>query len=126
MESGQTADLGVRVSYEVLEQGTPVYSADGEHVGTVAHVLAAEREDIFEGIVVAEHERSGGHRFADADVIGEIYERGVFLKLDRAAAQQLPEPTANPAVMYDDPADQGHTTMHDRLKRAWDALSGRY
>lgn len=126
MESGRPTDLGDRVSYEVLEKGTPVYTAEGEQIGTVAHVLAAEREDIFDGIVIAEHHRPEGHRFADADQIGEIHERAVFLKLDRAAAEQLPEPSANPAVMYDDPADRGNTTMHDRLRRAWDMLTGNY
>jgi hypothetical protein len=35
-------DLGEPASYEVLSRGTPVYCADGERIGTVAHVLAAE------------------------------------------------------------------------------------
>jgi hypothetical protein len=118
-------DIGERVSYEVLEPGTPVYSSDGERVGTVAHVLAAEHEDLFEGIVVAEHHGSGGHRYADEEVIDEIHERGVLLKLDRAAAEQLPMPTANPAVMYDDPTDSGGA-LHGKLRRAWDLISGKY
>lgn len=118
-------DLGDRVSYEVLAQGTPVYSSDDVQVGTVAHVLAAEHEDIFEGIVVAEHHGKGGHRFADEEVIDDIYERGVVLKLDRAAAEQLPEPSANPAVMYDDPTDSGGA-FHGKLRRAWNMISGNY
>lgn len=118
-------DLGDRVSYEVLAQGTPVYSSDDVQVGTVAHVLAAEHEDIFEGIVVAEHHGRGGHRFADEEVIDEIYERGVVLKLDGAAAEQLPVPTANPAVMYDDPTDSGGA-FHGKLRRAWNMISGNY
>jgi hypothetical protein len=118
-------DLGDRVSYEVLAEGTPVYSSDDVQVGTVAHVLAAEHEDIFEGIVVAEHHGRGGHRFADEEVIDDIYERGVVLKLDRAAAEQLPVPTANPAVMYDDPTDSGGA-FHGKLRRAWNMISGNY
>ncbi len=35
-------DAGSPISYEVLEQGTPVYSADGCQIGTVAHVLLAD------------------------------------------------------------------------------------
>ena len=109
----------------MLAVGTPVYSSDGAQVGTVAHVMAAEHEDIFEGIVIVEHRGHDGHRYADEEVIDEIRERGIVLKLDRAAAEQLPRPTANPAVMYDDPTDSGGA-FHGKLRRAWDLISGKY
>jgi hypothetical protein len=119
-------DLGLPISYEVLEPGTPVFSSDGEEIGKVAHVLAVEDEDVFDGIVISEHLGSGGHRFADADDIGEIHERGVLLKLDRAGAERLPEPTANPAVMRDDPAEGRSGALSRKLRRAWDYISGNY
>jgi uncharacterized protein YrrD len=119
-------ELGLPISYEVLEQGTPVYSADGQEIGKVGHVLAVEDEDVFDGIVISEHLGSQGHRFADADDIGEIFERGVVLKLDRAAAEQLPEPTANPAIMRDDPAAGPSGALSSKLRRAWDYISGNY
>lgn len=118
-------DLGDPISYEVVQKGTPVYSADGERIGEVGHVLADEREDVFDGIVVSEHLGRHGHRFADADDIDRIYEHGVVLKLDRAASEALPEPTANPAVMFDDPAEPGGRS-HDKLRRAWNLVSGKY
>jgi uncharacterized protein YrrD len=117
-------DLGYRVSYEVLEPGTPVFSSDEQQIGTVAHVLAAEDEDVFDGIVIAEHHGRHGHRFADADDVQDIYEHGVVLKLDRAACEQLHEPSPNPAVLRDDPAEGGQ--IHGKLRRAWDMLSGKY
>jgi uncharacterized protein YrrD len=116
-------DLGEPIAYEALDRGTPVYSSDGEQIGKVAHVLGDEREDVFDGIVIGEHLFGAEHRFADADDIAEIHERGVVLKLDRAASEQLPKPSANPAVVYDDPAD---SSRHNRLKRAWDLISGNY
>jgi uncharacterized protein YrrD len=116
-------DLGQPISYEVLSPGTPVYSSDGQRIGQVAHVLAAEDEDVFDGIVIGEHVL-GGHRFADADDVDAIFEQGVVLKLDHAAAGQLPEPTANPAVMHDDPAESKADFRHEKLMRAWDLLSG--
>lgn len=119
-------DLGPPISYEVLEHGTPVLSADGERVGTVVHVLADESADVFDGIVIAEHASPGDHRFADADDVDSIYERGVVLKLDRDACERLPRPSANPAVMRDDPAETGANTLSDKLKRAWDYISGNY
>jgi uncharacterized protein YrrD len=117
-------DLGPPISYEVLESGTPVFSSDGERIGEVGHVLNDEGLDVFDGIVVREHDGRGRHRFADADDIDAIYEQGVVLKLDRAASEELPEPTANPAVMRDDPAESAADRRHEKLMRAWDLISG--
>lgn len=119
-------DLGPPISYEVLEAGTPVYSSDEQPVGTVAHVLAVEDEDVFDGVVISEHMGSGGHRFADADDIAAIYEHGMVLKLDQAAAANLPEPTANPAVMREDPGEGAQGGLSRKLHRAWDLISGNY
>jgi uncharacterized protein YrrD len=115
-------DLGAPISYLVLERGTDVLSADHQVIGRVDHVLADEREDVFDGIVIARGGISRGHVFADADQIGEIYERGVVLKLDARASEQLPEPSANPAVVGEDPGDP----ITGKLRRAWDRLSGNY
>jgi uncharacterized protein YrrD len=115
-------DLGAPISYEVLRPGTPVFSSDGEQIGKVAHVLAAEDVDVFDGVVIGEHVLGTEHRFADADEIESIHENGLVLKLDRAECERLPKPEANPAVMRDDPADP----RHDRLRRAWDLISGNY
>jgi uncharacterized protein YrrD len=119
-------DVGQPISYQVLEKGTPVYSADGEKIGAVGHVLAVEDEDVFDGIVISEHVGSAGHRFADADDIGQIGEHGVILKLDREQCRTLPEPSANPAVMRDDPAESRSEARRDKLRRAWDYVSGNY
>jgi hypothetical protein len=117
-------DLGDPSSYEALDPGTPVYCADGGLIGKVAHVLADEGEDVFDGIVIGEHAFGKDHRFADADDVDRIYERGVVLKLDRAACEQLPKPSANPAVMRDDPAENRRDVRHEKLMRAWDLISG--
>jgi hypothetical protein len=118
-------DFGAPISYEVLVQGTPVRSSDGTEVGTVVHVLADEGQDVFDGIVIAEP-GGAGHRFADADDIAEIREGAVLLKLSTAQAAQLSEPTANPAVMREDPAEGVSSRLQDKLRRAWDLLSGNY
>jgi len=117
-------DVGKPVSYLVLEQGTPVYSAQGESVGSVAHVLSDEHEDIFDGLVVAD-ESDRKHRFADADQVSEIGEHGVVLKLARDAYRALPEPSANPAVMRDDPAETRSDLVEAKLRRAWNLVSGK-
>jgi hypothetical protein len=119
-----TDDLGAPISYLALEEGTAVFAADGEEVGQVAHVLAAEEEDIFDGIVISHG--LGRHTFADAEQVGAIHERGVTLTLTAAEAETLPEPAENPAVMHDDPSESEGSSLSDKLRRAWDLLSGNY
>lgn len=117
-------DLGAPISYLVLAKGTPVYSSDGQQIGKVTHVLAVEEKDVFDGIVIGEHAFGTGHRFVEADDVGEIHEHGVLLTLGREQCDQLPEPSANPAVMRDDPAESRSDIRHEKLRRAWDLISG--
>ena len=119
-----SGNLGEPISYLVLEEGTPVFAADGEEVGHVAHVLADEEQDVFDGIVIAHG--LGHHAFADADQCAAIHEHGVTLTVTGAEAQSLPEPSANPAVLEDDPTDTGRSSLGDKLRRAWDLVSGDY
>jgi hypothetical protein len=119
-------ELGPPISYEVLEPGTPVFSRDGARVGTVRHVLAAEGEDIFDGIVI--DAGAAVQRFADADQVGSIHEGGVTLTLDAQRCRELPEPSANPAALRADPSWGGTADerLVEKLRRAWDLLSGNY
>ena len=121
-------DLGPPSSYLTLSKGAEVYSSDGEKVGKVEHVLAAPDEDIFDGIVLDKSILPGGHRFVDAEQVQEVFEAGVVLKIDRQAAESLPEPSANPATMEvgpDDLSDPEQSGLSKKLSRAWDLLSGK-
>jgi uncharacterized protein YrrD len=121
-------DLGQPSSYLMLESGPPVYSRDGEQVGTVAHVLADEADDIFDGIVLDTSVLPGGHRFVDAQQVEEIFDRGVVLKIDRAAAEALPKPSESAAAMEvtaDDVAEADSSELKRKLGRAWDLISGK-
>ena len=82
-------DEGHPIAYEVLDEGVPVYTSDGEQVGTVDHVISAPAEDIFHGIVLR---AEGGRRFVAADEVASLHEHGVDLGIDAAAAAALPEP----------------------------------
>jgi hypothetical protein len=119
-------DLGDPASYLTLADGTDVLSSDGHRIGTVEHVLADADADVFDGVIVDVHLGPGGHRFADASQIDRIHERGVVLGLDRGAAERLPEPGANPAAMDAGPDDVVPDGLDDKLRRAWDYLSGNY
>lgn len=95
-------DLGAPQSYLVLADGTPVYDRAGDAVGTVEHVLADDREDIFHGLVV---KTSDGHRYASSSQIDGIFERGVIVSVP---ATELTEPTED--------------SFTDGLRRAWNWL----
>jgi uncharacterized protein YrrD len=83
-------DLGAPSSYLTLEHGMAVLSSDGEDLGRVEEVLADEGSDVFDGLVVGMGALRRDRRFVEADQVEEIYERGVMLKLDGAAARGLP------------------------------------
>jgi uncharacterized protein YrrD len=119
-------DLGNPVSYLVLPEGTDVMSSDGHKLGTVEHVLAVPDADVFDGVIVDMSAGPGGHRFADAQQVESIYERGLVLTLDAEQAAKLPEPSENPVAMDASPDDVAPDGLDDKLKRAWDYLSGNY
>jgi uncharacterized protein YrrD len=116
------------MSYLTLEPGSPVYSCDGERVGKVSHVLADTQNDIFDGLVLDTSVLPGGHRFVDAQDVEEIFERGVLLKCDRAAAEKLPKPEESAAAMEvsaDDVSESDGSELKRKLARAWDLISGK-
>ena len=90
-------DEGLPIAYQVLEEGVPVYSSDGQQLGSVDHVVAAPDEDIFHGIVMlAGHER----RFIAADQVASLHEHGVDLRIDAAEAASLPAPEGGAAPAF--------------------------
>jgi hypothetical protein len=110
-------DEGPPIAYEVLDEGVPVYSSDGELLGTVEHVFAAPAQDIFHGIVLR---APTGDRFVAADQIGSLHERGVDLRIDAGAAAALPEPqAAAPAWRVHEPG-----VKPSRWRHVLDELTG--
>lgn len=118
-------DLGAPSSYLAVQPGVPVYSSDGKKLGEVEHVLAVPDDDIFDGIVIDRSVLPGGHRFVDAPEVAGCYERAVVLGIDAATAENLPEPSANPGVLEAGAGDMAKGG-HDKLRRAWDLISGNY
>jgi hypothetical protein len=111
-----TMDEGLPIAYEVLDDDVPVYSSDGELLGTVEHVVAAPAADIFHGIVIS---TEAGRRFVAADQVASLHERGVDLRIDAAAATTLPGPHgAAPAWRIQEPGIRPSRWRHvlDRLE----------
>jgi hypothetical protein len=112
-------DEGLPIAYQVLDEGIPVYAADGVQVGTVDHVVAVPAQDIFHGIVLRGLE--GTSRFVAADQVGSLHERGVDLRISVAAAAELPEPHgAAPAWRDREPG-----VKPSRWKHLVDMVSGK-
>jgi hypothetical protein len=63
----------------------------------------------------------------DAEGVAEIYERRVELALDAGEAADLPDPEEAPAELEVDPdTAAGRTTVGERVRKAWDLISGNY
>jgi hypothetical protein len=92
----------------------------------VEHVLADADVDVFDGLVIDGRAGPGGWRFADAAQVDSIYERGVVLALGAREADQLSQPSENAAAMAVGPDDTTPEDLGDKLRRAWDVISGRY
>ncbi len=118
------ADLGQPSSYLAVRKDVPVYSSDGKEIGRVEKVLSAPNIDMFDGIVVDTKTGPGGHRFVDAPEVDAIYENGVTLKIDAAAAADLPKPGPNPGAIRASAADFTGG-KRGALGRMWDRLSGK-
>lgn len=117
-------DLGAPISYLTLADGVPVYASDGGQVGKVTHVLADPDVDVFDGLVISSGGVPPDHRFVDADQVGELHERGVVLGIDSELAAELPKPSDSPAAMSAGPDDTVPDELRDKLRRAWDRISG--
>jgi hypothetical protein len=119
-------DLGSKVSYLVARRGIPVFSSDGVRLGTVVEVLDAPEADLFDGIIFdTTHDRPGGHKFVDAPEVEGVYERGVLLNIDAAAAAKLARPGKNPGSIEISPDDVAGEPGPSFWRRAWNLLSGK-
>jgi hypothetical protein len=119
-------DLGSKVSYLVAKRGIPVYSSDEVQLGTVVEVLDAPEADIFDGVIFdTTANRPGGHKFVDAPEVEGIYERGVVLTIDAAAAGKLAAPGKNPGTITVSPDDVAGEPPQSFWSKAWDRISGK-
>ncbi len=106
-------DLGVPVSHLTLQKGMPVLSRQHEQVGTLHVVVADPGADAFDALVIQENDRL---HVALAEEVESIHESAVVLALDTKSCQRLPAPEADPVA--------AQASARDRLRRAWEQLTG--
>jgi hypothetical protein len=100
----RAVDEGQPIAYQMLDEGVAVLASDGTQVGTVGAVLDAPEKDVFHGLLIKTPHH--GLRFLEAAAIASIHERGVDLRIDAAAAENLPEPEHAAPVYDEDPTRQ--------------------
>jgi sporulation protein YlmC with PRC-barrel domain len=105
-----SVEEGLPIAYQLLDRGVPVISSDGQQVGTVSSVLADTGEDVFHGLLI--DTPHNGVRFLEADSVAAIHEHGVDLRIDLAAAQDLPGPEHGAPVYHEDPSEQQKKWSH--------------
>ena len=93
-------DPGSPIAWLALEPGTLVAASDGTLVGQVEEVHAEPDVDIFEGLVV---QTARGPRFVDADLVADLYERLVRLRITVDEVARLPEPRPAPRIIDVEP-----------------------
>ena len=115
------ADEGLPIAYRVLERGVRVLSSDGDEVGTVDHVVAAEQQDIFHGVVMSSPRL--GQRFVPAEDVASLHEGGVDLRIPASEIAELPAPGGAAPQYTEDPAESKWEYWARRLgrKRDWKA-----
>ncbi len=77
-----------RIAWPALKKGTPLVDSDGEEVGRISTVVADETKDIFSGIAFR-HGRFEGERFVPADLIEEMTEERVRVRLRAGEVDDL-------------------------------------
>ena len=86
---------GDQVSYLTIRRGTTVLSSDGVVVGRVRRVLAAQRQDVFHGLLI---DTAVGDQVVGADRVAQVLERAVILRLDAGEVAGLPRASSDPAA----------------------------
>jgi uncharacterized protein YrrD len=109
-------DYGPRVSYLTLRRGRPVVDRDGQAIGRVRRVLAAQRQDVFHGLLI---DTAGGDRVVGADQVESIHERAVILRLGAAEAVDLPRASSDPAARPTTPLQ----ALGDLVRKLWHGMS---
>jgi hypothetical protein len=111
-----TEDYGARVSYLTLRRGARVVDRDGVVVGRVRRVLAAQKQDVFHGLLV---DTAVGDQVVGADQVASIHERAVVLRLALAETVGLPRASADPAARPTTPLQ----ALDDLATRLWHRIS---
>jgi uncharacterized protein YrrD len=115
-------DLGAKIAFTAVREGTPVYDAGRTRVGVVDEVIADGTAGIFKGIIIHTAPLPGRHLVADVEQIAALHERGVLLCVERSA---LRAERRNAAAMTANADPALEPPIHAVLRRMWDRMTRR-
>jgi uncharacterized protein YrrD len=113
-------DLGAKIAFVAVREGTPVYDAQDKRVGVVEEVLVDSHAGIFEGILIHTLPLPGRHVVADVDQVSALHERGVVLSVDRGVLRQRRGQTGTPSASTQQTLER---PLQARLRRIWDRIT---
>jgi hypothetical protein len=109
-------EYGAPVSYLTLRRGAAVVDREGVVVGRVRRVLAAQKQDVFHGLLV---DTAVGDQVVGADQVSSIRERAVILRIAASEVAGLPRAASDPAARPGTPLQ----ALDDLVTRLWHRLS---
>jgi hypothetical protein len=89
------------VAWIMIEKGWKVIASDGSEVGRVHEVAGDENADIFDGLAVTNSMLGRSSKYVPSELVGEINEGEVHLKLSKEEFDRLSEyqePAASEAI----------------------------
>ena len=110
--------LGAKIAFMAVREGTPVYDAQDERVGVVEEVLTDSQAGIFEGILIHTLPLPGRHVVADVDEISALHEDGVVLSVEGRALRRKDRSGAS----SDSTERTLEPPLQTRLRHLWDRI----
>jgi hypothetical protein len=113
------------VSWLLIRAGWKVFASDGSEIGEVDKVAGDPAADIFDGLAIATSDL-GKPRYVPAEVVGEINEDAVHLRLtpdEVAALDEYLEPPTNARILAPTKRGVGETISAEARKLEGKALA---
>jgi hypothetical protein len=106
------------VAWIMIEHGWNVITADGSDIGRVHEVAGDESADIFDGLAVTNSILGLSSKYVPSEVVGEINDGEVHLKLTKEEFDRLGE-YQEPAVSEQIGSEKAPNKFVQALKRAF-------
>ncbi len=113
-------NLGAKIAFMAVREGTPVYDARDTRVGVVEEVLADDQAGIFEGILIHTLPLPGRHVVADVDQISALHEEGVVLAVEGSVLRRAGDRTR---ATSDSTERRLERPLQARLRHLWDRIT---
>jgi sporulation protein YlmC with PRC-barrel domain len=88
-----------QIAWKAIEANTPVFSSEGEAVGTVSQVVGDPDADVFTGLAISLG-ALGADRFVESERVRGIWPDRIDVALTKAEMENLPVYEESPSVRW--------------------------